>query len=175
MSETISGVVQGISPFNGVSKRTGKPFTIWTVTVDGRDIKAGFKKPTYEIGQNVSIPVEVNKWGDTEMIQPGKPMSGGGGSSAPAKPSGGAAPSGGRTFPVQINSPEMSIIRQNALTNANKLLETLVDNGVEFGGKETYDQITPEEWTEELVKIAYKLTEFSSGQREAKAVAEMSK
>lgn len=171
MSETITGTVQGISPFNGVSKRTGKPFTIWTVTVDGRDIKAGFKKPTYEIGQNVSIPVEVNKWGDTEMIQPGKPMSGGGGSSAPPKPSAGAAPSGGRTFPVQINSPEMSIIRQNALTNAN----AAVHNYMERNASEVTEPSTVDEYVEMVIHAAYKFTEFSSGQREAKAVAEMSK
>lgn len=177
MSDTISGMVQAITPNNGVSKRTGKPYTIWTVTVDGHEVKAGFKKPGFEVGQNVSLPVATNKWGDVEMIQPGAPT---GGYTAPPKPSGGTsapggAPMGGRTFPVAKNSPEMSIIRQNALTNANSLLEKLMEHGCTFQDEDQYSDVTPEEWTEHLIKIAYKLTEFSSGQREAKAVESMMK
>lgn len=173
MSDTISGTVQAVTPTNGVSKRTGKPYTIWTVTVDGRQVKAGFKKPAFEVGQTVSIPVSTNKWGDVEMIVAGAPT---GGYTAPAKPSGGTsapggAPMGGRTFPVAKNSPEMSIIRQNALTNAN----TAVHNFMERNASEVTEPSAVEEYVEMVIAAAYKFAEFSSGQREAKAVESMMK
>lgn len=176
MSNTINGMVQAITPQHGVSKRTGKPYTIWTVTVDGQEVKAGFKKPGFEVGQTVSIPVSTNKWGDTEMVQPGTPT---GGYSGPAKPISapaiGAGPgAGGRTFPVARTSPEMSIIRQNALTNANAAVANYFENVYENNpaGDQPNDF---NEYIELVIDTAYKFTDFSSGQREVKAVESMSK
>lgn len=176
MSNTVNGTVQAITPMNGVSKKSGKPYTIWTVTVDGQDVKAGFKKPGFEVGQTVSIPVSTNKWGDVEMIQPGAPT---GGYSGPAKPISSPATMasgapGGRTFPVARTSPEMSIIRQNALTNAN----AAVHNYFELIRVDNEDEFVPPDlaqYIECVIETAYKFTDFSSGQREVKAVESMSK
>ena len=168
MSNTITGTVQAITPTNGVSKRTGKPYTIWTATIDGNEVKAGFKKPGFEVGQNVSVEVNTNKWGDVEMVTPGTPTY-----SKPTMPSassGGGAPAG-RTFPVNKTSPEMSIIRQNALTNAN----AAVNNYYEFSTLDTGEIGSLDEYLEKVIETAYKFTDFSSGQREVKAVERMGK
>jgi hypothetical protein len=167
---TITGMVEAITPMNGVSKRTGKPYTIWTATVGGQEVKMGFTKPSFNVGDTVSLDTEVNKYGDTEVIKPGARASGSAPRSAPS--AGASAPPaarGGfdRTFPVKTSSPEMSIIRQNALTNAN----AAVDHYYEHCGTFEYD--SPEAFAEKVIEVAYKFAEFSSGQREAKAVAEL--
>lgn len=176
MSNMVNGMVQAITPMNGISKRTNKPYTIWTVTVDGQDVKAGFKKPGFEVGQVVSIPTSTNKWGDVEMIQPGTPT---GGYTPPpgpiSTPTIGAGPgAGGRTFPVNRTSPEMSIIRQNALTNANAAVHNYFENVYE--NNPAGDQpIDFNEYVNLVIDTAYKFTDFSSGQREVKAVESMGK
>jgi hypothetical protein len=168
---TITGMVEAITPMNGVSKRTGKPYTIWTATVDGQEVKMGFTKPSFNVGDTVSLDTEVNKYGDTEVIKPGARGSAPAPRSAPA--GGGSAPAarGGfdRTFPVKTNSPEMSIIRQNALTNAN----AAVHHYMERNHGEVTEPETVEAYIEMVIETAYKFAEFSSGQREAKAVAEL--
>lgn len=164
----ITGVVSAITPNNGVSKRTGKTYTIWTVTVNGQDIKAGFKKPGFNVGDSVTLTTSVNKWGDTEIVEPGTAMSGGAARPAPISPPGGSGGGGfspgGRTFPVAINSPEMSIIRQNALTNANAAVVNHMTNVAHDAS------LTIDEYAELVIDVAYRFAEFSSGQREAKSV-----
>ena len=178
MSNMVNGMVQAITPMNGVSKRTNKPYTIWTVTVDGQEVKAGFKKPGFEVGQVVSIPTSTNKWGDVEMIQPGTPTGGytppPGPISAPGGSGGTSYTPAGRTFPVGRTSPEMSIIRQNALTNANAAVHNYFAEVYEHNEDPSFPS-TFDDYVALIMGTAYKFTDFSSGQREVKAVESMGK
>lgn len=160
--KTISGQVTEITPQSGVSKRTGKPYTIWTAVVDGTPVKMGFNKPGFNAGDTVTLDVQQNKYGDWEPIAPGKPSGG----RAPAAPSGPAPAPAGRTFPVATTSPEMSIIRQNALTNAN----AAVHHYMERNADSVTEPDNVEGYIEMVIEAAYKFAEFSSGQREVKAV-----
>lgn len=165
--KTISGQVTDITPQSGVSKRTGKPYTIWTAVVDGTPVKMGFNKPGFNAGDTVTLDVQQNKYGDWEPIAPGKPSGG----RAPAAPSGPAPAPAGRTFPVATTSPEMSIIRQNALTNANAAVGNYFEHC--FEDNEAAPSSMPgsmEKYAELVIETAYKFAEFSSGQREVKAV-----
>lgn len=154
-----------------VSSKTGKTFKIWSCTLeDGTVLKMGFNKPKYVVGQRIVGTATVNRFGDVEFSAGGpetKPPAGG----APSR----ATTAAGRTFPVSKTSPEMSIIRQNSLTNANTVMKTLMQN-VEFSklglldGAGVFDV---DKFSEMLMNYAYMFTDFSSGQREAKMVKAM--
>ncbi len=154
-----------------------RPFTVHSVTLeDGTTVEVGYKQP-YRVGEYFSRDCEM-KFGSLKDVGPAAPGASVGGSSPPPKPypvSAGAAPAG-RTFPVNPESPEMSIIRQNALTNARELI-TAVSMGY------TVDMITDtavrremlDKLTDDIMYVAYKFADFSSGQREVKHVAEMAR
>lgn len=168
--QTISGMVNEIRPFKQGTGKRG-PWTLWEVVIDGTRVKAGFDKPSYNVGDTVSVQATQNKYGDLEMVQPGKPV---GGKSAPPRAAGTgqvAARGYDRTFPVKTDSPEQAIIRQNALTNAN----AAVAKWFELAAGETPLPEDLAAYTELVIETAYKFTEFSSGQREVNYVANMKK
>jgi hypothetical protein len=73
-----------------------------------------------------------------------------------------------------MDSPEMSIIRQNALTNAR---EAVIGSGMHSS---PHTAATKEErqqqldaMAEDIIYLAYKFADFSSGRRESKAAAEL--
>lgn len=74
-------------------------------------------------------------------------------------PQGGAS---GRPFPVPTTSGELAIIRQNALTNA-----------VNFVNAYPLAPDNHNERADMVVELAYKFADFSSGQREVKAMREL--
>ena len=150
--------------FESKISKAGKPFKIWNVTLDnGTVLKMGFNKPSYVVGQRLVGTASTNKFGDLEFSEGGVP--------APtATPTGGAprasAPRQDKTFPVGKLHPDMAIIRQNALTNANATVSTLV--GVVDMAEHSVESII-----DLVIETAYKYAEFSSGQREAKMVTHM--
>lgn len=163
-ARSIDNFISNIDSETKTSK-AGRPFTIWYAELDdGTRLKFGFNKPKYAVGQRIVGVATPNKFGDLEFSETG---------AAPPAPSGGSRPAatggGGRTFPVSLTSPEMSIIRQNALTNANAALDHFITHCTgEYEAPET-----PEEYGEAVIELAYKFAEFSSGQREAKRVSRM--
>lgn len=168
--QTITGTVNDISPFKTGTGKRG-PWTLWQVDIDGTVVKAGFQKPGFNVGDQVTLQVAQNKYGDLEMIQPGKPV--GGRQSSPAPTQGGSGSAGGRgferTFPVKPDSPEMAIIRQNALTNANATLALFFDTN------DVPPSVSEQDLAELVIDIAYKYAKFSSGQREVEIVNNMKK
>jgi hypothetical protein len=107
----------------------------------------------------------TNKFGDLEFSD--KP-----GGAAPSTSSGGGGASTantGRRFPVPATSPETSIIRQNALTNAN----AAVHHYMERNAGEVTEPSSVEEYADMVIEVAYKFADFSSGQREVKRVTHM--
>jgi len=174
--EQITGMINDISAVKGVSKRTGKPYSIWWVDVNGTNVKAGFNRPGFNVGDTVTLDVQTNKYGEQEIVTAGKSMSPAA-KPAPMAASGSGGGRGGfeRTFPVKKDSPEMAIIRQNALTNAVRFLEDIAPQ--EYMCDEIDEVKSFEEYVdkcgEAIITLACKFAEFSSGQREVKAVERM--
>jgi hypothetical protein len=151
-----TGVVKNVRQETKVAK-SGKPYThhyvVLATPAEGDiELNAGFRNP-YTVGEEISVNAEV-KFGSLQIIPPGAP-SGGGGAPAPARGRGYE-----RTFPVAIDSPEMSIIRQSSLKAAVELMQYI---------EQTANPMTTDDAVEQAIRIAYVLTEFASGQREAKA------
>lgn len=165
--QTVAGTVRGITVIKQGTGRRG-PWTLWGADIDGTQVKVGFQKPAFNVGDQVSLQCEQNRYGDIEVITPGKPV---GGASKPAPKPAGTGQAGGRgydrTFPVAKRSPEMAIIRQNALTNANATLSIWAQA---TGNKLPKD---PEELAELIITLAYEYADFSSGQREVKAMEQV--
>lgn len=140
--------------------RAGSTATVYTMTVSGEDIDYGFTKPPFEEGEMVSVPVGAkNRFGKWEPANKQKGSNGAG--PAPRQNTRNSynkrEDSG---FPIPTDSYQVSIIRQNALTNAVNLI-------TEAGYVVDWDK-NSDEIIETVIKTAYKFYEFSSGQREVK-------
>lgn len=146
------------------STRSGDK-TIYYMQVDGQEINMGFK-PTYSEGEYVNLEVE-EKWGEWQIV--GKA----GSRPAPAK----AAPkstsySGGKsnfskgTFPVEPTDSQVSIIRQSSLNRAVDTVAIMKDLCI------LPEDITQEQLEHVIFDLAYKFTDFGTGQREVKAAGE---
>lgn len=141
---------------------------------DGTSVEVGFKNP-YQTGEyfNRSVEFKYGTWKDVGPAVAGAEVAT---PSPAARPAAGGAPSG-RTFPVSRESPEMSIIRQNALTNAREVLVCLYGNGDDAypGMPKAERQQYLDALAEDIFHLAYKFADFSSGQREVARAAEMAK
>lgn len=73
-----------------------------------------------------------------------------------------------KVFPVPATHGDMAIIRQNALSNAT----AMVSDFVATLPAEKFPAI--DAWTDMIIDVAYKFTKFSSGHREAEAIARLS-
>lgn len=167
----LNGTVNSLTPQSGTSK-AGNRYTIWWAEIDGTRFKVGFDKPSWNVGDTVSVETRPNKYNELEMVKPGggggRSYGGGGGAPRKSAPSGGGG--GGyspKPFPLPADHGDNSIIRQNALTNANATLATY------YGREDFAKGKTPEDLADLVISIAYKYADFSSGQREAKNKAAM--
>lgn len=140
-----SGTIEKIEHRNKKTSKGDIKFTY--VTVEGVEYNAGFSNRfPKEVSEGDTVEFEwESKFGERQVtsgLGPGasKPKSG----------------SSGKPFPVPLDHGDRSIIRQNALTNARGVLEAY---GV--GKWSDLDDIA-----EEIIRIAYKFEEYSSGQRE---------
>lgn len=162
---TVDNFISNIYAEDRTSK-AGKPFKLWYAELDdGRKLKFGFNKPKYAVGQRLVGHATTNKFGDLEFSD----TAGGAAPSTSTSASTPAAANTGRRFPVPATSPETSIIRQNALTNAN----TAVHHYMERNAGEVNEPSSVEEYADMVIEIAYKFADFSSGQREVKRVTHM--
>lgn len=167
MSEIQQGTVVSLDQVFKTSRTTGKQFPINYVELDnGARINVGFNQP-YAVGQVVSIPTEV-AYGELQV--PRNPPSGGGASAGPplvdkkSKPTQNRAPYGRNTrFPVPKDHGDVSIMRQNALTNAVSFI-------TEMEGFDTDDMAGS---IEKVIETAYKFAEFTTGQREERMAREI--
>ena len=162
--ETRSGKV--VNTYSEVKNPPGKrPFSVHAIELDGGDvIEVGYKQP-YRIGQTVTLNVEFKygKWAEVKGGAVGSP------SPVPTPsvgPSGGSAAAAPMNFPIPKTNKETAIIRQNALTNAVQSVGALLVNGNLSG-------MTTDKFAEEVLNMAYKYAEFSSGQREVRLAADM--
>ena len=163
---TATGVVKGI--YNkDVKTKFGMKKVYDLLLDDGNYYKQGFKKPICDVGDSVTIEYNVGQYGNeiTSLIRSGSSTA------APAKAgeNTGEQPNqrsqtynnkGNKPFPVPSDHGDRSIIRQNSLTNARELVQSYYE-GHKFSFDEEVDLI---------IKTAYKFEEYSSGDREVKAV-----
>jgi|CXWL01.1.fsa_nt_gi hypothetical protein len=147
----ITGKVVSVGYSSLISKKTGKPFKVHSVTLDnGQQFEVGFQQP-FLVGQNINVEVET-KYGKQAMV--GQGGSGGAASSPPSVSSGALA------FPIPLTSKEQSICRQSALKAAVDIYQCI---GIEPSSN--MDALA-----EDIISLAYKFTDFSTGNRETKMV-----
>lgn len=133
-----------------------RPFKVYTVVLStGEEVEIGYK-PTYKTGDNFNSEVEF-KYGKYKEV---KPLGASGATTGVTS----SAPSSvaSMAFPIPKASKETAIIRQNALTNAVKLIAD--------GNYATPDL---DATVEKVLATAYKFAEFSSGQREIRLTKEL--
>ena len=107
----VTGQIESIGEKNGTAK-TGKPYTMYSVKVNGTWHGAGFDKPAYGEGQIVTF----------EMVQNGQYQNMKKGSMQLSAGSPQGAPAANNAAPQASSGPtpnQMQIMRQNAVTNAN--------------------------------------------------------
>lgn len=174
-----NGVVAEVTKRSFTSK-AGKSMTAYGYRLaDGRVVECGIRAAgLLSVGAtlNATVQHEFGRYSitgyapsasATEMPFAGAaPTTLGGGVS---RPSSGPAP-GGRVFPVDPRSGEMAIIRQNALTNAVKLIGDALVGHVLSGEGGLAEEV--EARANLAIKTAYRLTAFSSGLLDKEALAQ---
>jgi len=138
----VTGVIDSIT-----SKTVGNGGTVYTAFIDGQQIDLGFRCAHSE-GEFVDLDVEQTRWG-LKLSQPGK--------KAPAQTTTSPTSASRQQFPVNPNTKDHSIIRQNALTNAN----TAVANASMHSEEQQFK--TREDYYNEVIKVAYNLSGFAMG------------
>ena len=171
MQQAIQGTVTSIDSKTITIKngpRAGGQATIFYVTIDGQHrVNVGFACP-FEDGEYVTIMAE-QKFGELKMVGKG---AGNGGTKAPAqaKPVAKATAPAQAAFPVPQGTKDISIIRQNSLGHATRLMDTLISHGfINTKG------MTEEQAVEKTLAIAMAFADFSSGHREVKMASELAK
>ena len=140
------------------STRSGKDVTIYYGTVDGTEVNLGFK-PIWSEGEYVSVEV-AEKYGEYQITGKAKP------GSTPA-PKGGVKPAPSSagfkkgTFPLEPTDNQVSIIRQSSLNRAVEVVRDMMHHScLEIDNEEVY--------LNKIFGLAYKYTDFGTGQREVK-------
>jgi len=139
--------------------RAGQDGTVYHAMVNGYDVNLGFKCD-YEEGESVTWNVE-EKFGGYQLVKgntaaPSNPVAPAPTASGSAKPAHtGQAPT---EFPVPKNTKGISICRQNSGGHTAVIVAAMIDNGL---------LNSQEEITTAFLEIAYEITDFATGQREA--------
>lgn len=163
----VSGIVVEIKT-RSVAGKFGRPGTAYNIVLDdGNSYSAGFKSPPCSAGDKVQFDVVMNgkysnaDFNSIEVLGKGAVPAAASTSYSPSRSSGGG-------FPVATDSDKYAIIRQNALTNAVATLGRFTQDNP--AATQTLDELV-----EQIIEVAYKFTDFTSGQREVKAVEEGTK
>lgn len=131
------------------------------IDVVGNRYEAGWKALGFPPGSVITGTVTPTKYGNEitgiTVLSMGSTPTVGTAAPAPvsAPPTVSSAPVA-KGFPLDPTSREISIIRQNALTNAVKTMETLYD-GTSLVGMST------EEYTDKILDVARKFADYTSG------------
>lgn len=140
--------------------RSGKQVTIFYAEVGGWTINMGFK-PIWEEGEYVSVNVE-EKYGELQVSKGGPKVSASPsmGKSSSGTTKGGSYGAKGK-FPVEPTDSQVSIIRQSSLNRAVESVNTLMEQGI-------IKLVDMDEYENTVFELAYKYTDFGTGQREVK-------
>lgn len=149
---TVNGVISAVNA-NKKTSAAGKPYTVYTITVDGNEYEVGFKKPTADRGDTVNFDWEL-KYGRKTVVDGSlsKGAASAGSTGVTSSSSrGGFAP---KPFPVPADHGDRSILRQNAVTNAREVVKQYGDTG---------EGITIEEYTARIIGVAMLIEAYTSG------------
>jgi hypothetical protein len=140
--------------------RAGQDGTVYHAMVNGYDVNLGFKCD-FEEGELVTWNVE-EKFGGWQLVKGGAPQAAASNSepSTASKPNTGPITTGTAPteFPVPKNTKGISICRQNSGGHAAVIVAALIKQGV------IKDQA---EAAQAFLELAYEITDFATGQREA--------
>ncbi len=174
MTHQATGTVTELTIRNLVSK-AGKAFQKHGVKLDsGQEFEVDGFKQKYSVGQaliNVGVAQKYKVWTETGSPAIGAPAMPGkaGGFATPPGAARETATSGGG-FPLNKDSYQISIVRQNALTNMVNLVVGCIGAG---GATTNVDEDMKEEMDklqDLIIQGAYKFASFSSGHLDALAV-----
>lgn len=135
---------------------------IYGIIVDGVEVETGFRKE-HSDGEMVNIKVEwkYGKWNRISNGGDGLPAAVAGNPSvntAAPKKGGFQAGGGGRgSFPVDPKSGTISIIRQNSMTHASRLVDDMIQHSV------ITQPANRDDYLKEVLSVALVITDFSSG------------
>jgi hypothetical protein len=165
---TVDSIVANVGS-NPFTAKSGKTYNShYVITQDGDQIEVGLKAK-YKIGDRFYADID-KKFG--KLTEVGPP------SGVPSKPSSAGVPAGdsntkqARVFPIPELSGEMAIIRQNALTNAVNLINSKFSQIVGADKTKAEREQLADAYVEDVLRVAYKFADFSSGHREAKLARE---
>jgi hypothetical protein len=158
--EQIQGMVDSIHTKTVTTKFGDK--AVYIATVNGQEVNLGFKT-TLAQGQNVTLPVE-HKYGSYQLIQ-------GNGAGTTSSPVANTTPTKlspaprATAFPTPQGTKDISIIRQNSLTHATNVVETMTH-------QDLFNPTTEREYRDKVLEVAYEYQDFSTGWREVKMAEE---
>lgn len=159
-NQVISGVIDSIYTKEINTKRG--PSNVYHAMINGQDVNLGFKT-SHSQGETVTWEVE-HKYGGLQYVGPsnGQPTSvqSGGQSNSSSN----AAPVRATAFPTPKGTKDVSIIRQNSMTHATKIVAGMLDNG-------SIELQTEDEYINKVLEVAYIVADYSTGWREVKEAA----
>jgi hypothetical protein len=167
----------------GINERTvttkfGPKKTYDLIATDGKKYQFPFSDPAksgISVGTTFSAMGDMGRFGvslEPKTVTIGETVSGtmpAPGAVSTSKSGYGSSASYGKVFPLPTTHGDTAIIRQNALTNA---VATVADF-VATQPTEKWPDL--DKWTDMVITTAYKYAEFSSGQREVKAMKKIAK
>jgi len=154
----VQGVIDSIYTKEVPTKRG--PAQVYHAIIGGIDVNLGFNTKLSQ-GENVSLNVE-HKYGGLQLVQDGQALSTSASQAAQSKSNPNVAVS--KDFPVDINSRGTSIVRQNSMGHAVRIVENMILNGV-------IAIVDEQVYIAKVLEVAYTITDFSTGQREEKQAA----
>jgi hypothetical protein len=153
--------IQGtVTNLNGQSKisKLGKPYTIYDCVINGEAVSLGFQHPFAE-GETVTINVDDTQYGvqmsKTQGVQPAST-----GVTQSAQPAPIPMKKATPQFPTQPGTKDVSIIRQNSLNHATKIVDDMIGHGVILAPKDM------DAYIQTVIDTAGTLAQFSTGWRD---------
>jgi hypothetical protein len=146
------------------------PKPAYTIVCSGERYGYGFKKPTFNIGDEIDFQFTENSYGknvDLTSVQMIKKGTGAvlttSGSVSVSKPSY-SPPS--KVFPIPALHGDRAIVRQNSITNATK---AVCDNG------NNEQELSNLEYAEKIIEVARMFEAYSCGDLDAEAAENIMK
>jgi hypothetical protein len=163
MTQVVSGVIDNIYTKEVNTKFGPKP--VYIAQVGGQEVNLGFKTPL-AMGETVSLNVE-HKYGSLQLVSDSVPPASNGQAVSSPQPTTSGRPQTGPApvkveFPVEYNSRGTSIIRQNSMVHATRIVEAQIAAGV-------FTPKTDDDITMKVLQVAEIVCDYSTGQRDVKA------
>lgn len=163
----MSYIIENITTKEVTTKFGPRP--AYSIVANGERFSYGFKKPTFQIGDEIDFQFTENTYGKNVDLASVRLLAKGAGTTASPSPStastgGGSRPAYGapKPFPIPALHGDRAIIRQNSITNATKLYS---DNNNEIKDYDAAADI--------IISIARMFEAYSCGDLDAEMAAQM--